>query len=564
MTTIDTNIDNYTISDLLTILDIDRPSEKNVTETTNSFIDRFTKENRPDMTTFFLDIQSKLLDYVDELETSDEPAEYQPAKSQTDNWWKNQALRQDSQVQNDKITERKQKIDVYNDNHLPMNREQLGVNNTKMVDVAQDTLNPNLENITTRLINLDSQYRQSSVETDLSTDYTLDLSEPLTNTLSLKLYSFQIPFSWYAIDSLYGTNCFWIVFTDSNGNIIYSTNSNGVSSPGINISIESGNYNNDSFAVAINTAFQAAGFSTIPDASLSNYPVSISSASGKMTINLYNLTYTSPYDASLPPIVIADSSANIVFFDPTASLICSTGCVHQLAINQTMGWLMGYRLPFVPVAPPPGNVAPAAVDLYGPKYLILAIDDYNQNHINNGLIGITEPSRTLKLPSYYSPDMPYTCMKPSPLTTASIIGGSTTTTTTATTTASGIAYADKMTALYSPTQQILPSAPRTLTQAQIYSINEILKNNEKTYNYRLTSPTTTDTFALIPVKGGGLKTGDVYVDFGGTLQVNQRVYFGPVNIERMRVTLYNDKGQLLNLNGLDWSITLISENLYQY
>ena len=555
MTTIDTNIDNYTISDLLTILDIDQPSDENVRETTNSFIDRFTKENKPEMTTFFLDMQSKLLDYVDELETSDEPAEYQPAKKQTDNWWKNQALRQDSPVQNDKITERKQKIDVYNDNHLPMKREQLGVNNTKLVDVAQDTLNPNLENITTRIINLDSQYRQSSVETDLSTDYTLDLSEPLTNTLSLKLYSFQIPFSWYAIDSLNGTNCFWIVFTDSSGNIIYSTNSTGVSSPGINISIESGNYNNDSFALAINTAFQEAGFSTIPDASLSNYPVSISSASGKMTINLYNLTYTSPYDASLPPIVIADSSANIVFFDPTASLICSTGCVQQLAINQTMGWLMGYRLPFVPVAPPPGNAAPAVVDLYGPKYLILAIDDYNQNHINNGLIGITEPSRTLKLPSYYSPDMPYTCIKPSPLTAASIIGGGPT--------ATGIAYADKMSALYSPTQQILPSAPRTLTQAQIYSI-EILKNNEKTYNYRLTSPTTTDTFALIPVKGGGLKTGDAYVDFGGTLQNNTRVYFGPVNIERMRVTLYNDKGQILNLNGLDWSITLISENLYQY
>jgi len=550
MTSIDTNIDNYTISDLLTILDIDQPTYENVTETTSNFIDRFTNEKRPEMVTFFLDMQSKLLEYVDELETSDNPAEYGPAKTQTDNWWANQALKQDSPVQNDKITERKQKIDVYNDNHLPMNREQLGVNNVKSVDVAQDSLNPNLENITTRLINIDSQYRQSSVSTDVSTDFTLDLSEPLTNTLSLKLYSFQIPFSWYAIDSLNGTNCFWIVFTNDSGNIIYSPNSNGISSPGINISIESGNYDNNSFAIAINAAFSAAGFSfTTPT------PVTISSASGKMTMNLYDGSYNNP---SFPgsPITITDTNTNIVFFDPTATLICSTGCVQQLAINQTMGWLMGYRLPFVPVDPS-GNIAPAVVDLYGPKYLILAIDDYNQNHINNGLIGISEPSRTLKLPSYYSPDMPYTCSKPSPLTAASIIKSTTTTT-------SGIAYADKMSALYSPTQQILPSAPRTLTQSQIYSINEILKNNEKTYNYRLTSPTTTDTFALIPVKGGGLKTGDVYVDFGGTLQNNKRVYFGPVNIERMRVTLYNDKGQILNLNGLDWSITLMSENLYQY
>ena len=91
-----------------------------------------------------------------------------------------------------------------------------------------------------------------------------------------------------------------------------------------------------------------------------------------------------------------------------------------------------------------------------------------------------------------------------------------------------------------------------------------MKNNEKSYNYRLSSPTTTDTFALIPVKGGGLNTGNVYVEFGGSLQDNKRVYFGPVNIERMRITLYDDKGNVLNLNGGDWSVTLMSENLYQY
>ena len=43
-----------------------------------------------------------------------------------------------------------------------------------------------------------------------------------------------------------------------------------------------------------------------------------------------------------------------------------------------------------------------------------------------------------------------------------------------------------------------------------------------------------------------------------------RVYFGPVDIERMRVRLVNDKGYTVNLNGNDWSFTLTATALYQY
>jgi hypothetical protein len=221
---------------------------------------------------------------------------------------------------------------------------------------------------------------------------------------------------------------------------------------------------------------------------------------------------------------------------------------------------MGFRLPNVLVQPSPGNVGAAVIDLYGPKYLILVLDDYNQNHINNGLIGITEPSNILKLPSYYSPDMPYTCTRANPVST-NLQANSTELETDIN---AGTLLMDKLNATYSPTQRILPSAPRTLTQTQIYTINEILKNNEKTYNYRVTSPTTSNTFAIIPVKNGGMKTGDVYVEFGGSLQDNKRTYFGPVNITRLRLKLLDDKGNILNLNGGNWCVTLMSENLYQY
>jgi len=103
-----------------------------------------------------------------------------------------------------------------------------------------------------------------------------------------------------------------------------------------------------------------------------------------------------------------------------------------------------------------------------------------------------------------------------------------------------------------------------LTQAQLYSINQILDNRKSTYKYRTSGPTTTDVFAIIPLKKQGLDSGDTIVDLGSSLMYNTRTYFGPVNISRMRVSLQDDKGNVINMNGGDWSITIMAETLYQY
>jgi hypothetical protein len=118
---------------------------------------------------------------------------------------------------------------------------------------------------------------------------------------------------------------------------------------------------------------------------------------------------------------------------------------------------------------------------------------------------------------------------------------------------------------YSKTQIILPSIPRTLTQAQIYTINSIHSNNNNLTNYLAKAPTSSDIIAILPVKTSvGVPTGSLLVEFSGSLQDNIRTYFGPVNIERLSIKLINDKGHVINLNGLDWVITLICDCLYQY
>jgi len=556
MNNIDTNIDNYTISELLIILDLESPDQEQVMQITNEYIQKFQDEDNPEMESFFIDVQEKLLSYSNELEDSNKLASLLSAEKQTSNWWKNEALKQNNPIQNDKITERKQKIDVYNDHHLPMNREQLGINNNFSVPVAQDVLNPNLENITTRFINLDSQFRQSAGGIEYSsTDYTLDLSEPLHNALSLRLYSIQIPYAWYTIDTNYGNTCFWLVF-------------NNDLSINVKISIEPGNYNPVEFIKQMNLGYDgSSNFNqsnfTFPSVVSSTYPVNYNANNGKIYMDLYDASYT--INGTTYSI---DNTTQILFYDINANLSCGTSYCNQTnAINQTLGWIMGFRLPFIYVEAS-GNSASSLLDLYGPKYLIIAIDDFNQNHINNGLITITEMSKSLKLPSYYNPSIPYTC------TTEGISPGASNLITelslieninsNSASNNSGMLLLDKINLNYKKIPQVLPSAPRILTQSQIYSINEIMKNNERNTNFKTKAPSSSDTFALIPIKHGGYNTGDLYVEFSGSMQDNKRIYFGPVNIERMRIKLMDDKGNIVNLNGADWSITLISENLYQY
>ena len=534
----DTNIDNYTVDELLTILELDGNIDDIISKT-DFYIDKFNTENNEKMATFFQDMQKRLIQFSADADVDPQEA----LAEQTDEWFGNQALTQTDSNQQNKSTDRVDKIDVYDNNHAPMNRKQLGVNNTFSVPVSQDQLNPTLKNITERFIILDSQFRQTGDAS--STDYTLDLSDHLTDVLSLRLYSFQIPVSWYIIDPAYGNTCFWI--TDGSNNVL--------------VSIPAGNYSADSFVIALNKAFAVANISnTWPIPNPVTYtPVTYNSSTGKININLTGAKYWSSGG-----LVVFTVSANTLFtfFDYTATLQCVDKCAGQnLYINQTLGYVMGFRLPFINVVIDAGNTGVGILDLLGPKYFILVIDDFNQNHLNNGLVTITEISRTLKMPEYYSPDLPYVCVATPP--NISNLQANIANIPASQAQDAGELLMDKLNANFNPYQQLVPSAPRTLTQSQLYTINEIIKNNERNYNFRTRAPTTTDVLAIIPIKGP-LNLGELYTDYSGSLQDFKRTYFGPVGIDRMRVRLLDDKGNTVNLNGLEWTVTLISENLYQY
>ena len=89
-------------------------------------------------------------------------AEYPSASQQTNNWYENEYPQQSDTNQTNKITNRQQKIQVYGNQQVPMNREQIATTDTYNLPVKQDSLNPNLKNTINRFVNLDSQFRQAT------------------------------------------------------------------------------------------------------------------------------------------------------------------------------------------------------------------------------------------------------------------------------------------------------------------------------------------------------------------------------------------------------------------
>ena len=253
----------------------------------------------------------------------------------------------------------------------------------------------------------------------------------------------------------------------------------------------------------------------------------------------------------------------IVFYDLYSFVSCFLGnsSVRNATWDTTLGWIMGFHeLTEYPLYSSPfhngyyynsinsevtnnefsiNNNIPyrnsvslsgdttVSVNLY--NYFMIILDDFNPSHLNDGLVTITSTDNNLSLPSYAN-RAKYIC---DPVTKQVINTG------------------------------ITNVASNNLTQNQVYSINQIINTQNTPKSYTNQGVYVSDIFALVPIKTTGYTPGQVYVEFGGTLQAQDRIYFGPVNIHRMSISLLNDRGELVDLNSANWSLQFICEQLYQ-
>jgi hypothetical protein len=521
---IDLNVDSYSQEDLLELLNLnDRDDDDDdddniryddIIDASNPLIDKYTSENNYDMANFFRHVQNKLLEDIDDEDVDN--IQYTDS-TQLGNLWKNQTVSQQNTAptQSNKVTDRKQKVQIFEqDDKYIMFPNQLGVNNDYQVPVAQGQINPNLKNITTRIINIDSQYRENIIPYNEDpdgptspTNFTLDLSDPIRKAISINVTAYQIPYTWYLIDaSNRGNNQFYI-----------TNNTSGVSTA---ISISSGNYNNSDLINAVNIATNA----VLPK-----------------IIFLYNTT-------TGKTTIRNDDNSNsytITFYDSSNKVTNS----NFSKINNNLGWVLGFRgntsisqndslygeMIYTLSASGGKTISESLVNTFGSKYFLLVLDDFQQNHLNQGLVGITPTQTNVDIPSYWNADLA---------------------------TSSSECQTQPSSSKKIPTY--VQNAPRRLTQAQLYTLNSATQNRSQTTRNRLTSPNNSSVLAVIPLKGSNqLQFGNMLID-DFNLHETERVYFGPVDLERFRVRLVDDQGYTVNLNGNNWSFTMNATCLYQY
>jgi len=144
---------------------------------------------------------------------------------------------------------------------------------THNVEYVKDKLNPIKRETMFKMISIDSQFREDARVTS-ATNFTMNLSSSIENVISIKLYSIQIPYTWYMVNENAGSNYFFIKGNSSGIN-------NGLND--IKVDIDSGNYTPDNLTTTINTRFsELAKEYNYADVSFGNTEMKYDSTSAKV------------------------------------------------------------------------------------------------------------------------------------------------------------------------------------------------------------------------------------------------------------------------------------------
>ena len=445
------------------------------------------------------------------------------------------------------------------------------------VSQKQGIINPNIKNTITQMVTIDSSYRSSISEGNTNSDnFTFILEEPLNNTLSMFLYTIEIPYSWYTFTEDKGTNSFAIRVMIKGR--LYPPDDF------LEITISEGNYGLLTLYEKINEALNSAlnkiitenewnydtdnNLKIIQDHLLNSETTTDTRwiTFNQQPINgRTQISYEKNYINNSIGSITLPMGIEFIWFDITFSIPSMVNS----KLNNNLGWLLGFRTLRVTLPTciiDDGdlfdicNIDDTSTDIVrytsesipqieGTKYILLKLNDFQSNRPNKGIIGINSTGATFS-------DIEISK------------GGW------------GRKIGNRGPNILDPTI----TAPRTVTGKKIKSAAQLAINRfEETSRLRGNSPDSNDIFARIPLKSRAewntystnTTNGDKVVGFtsipgnlitidSGFIQKNSREYFGPVNIKQMSVTLFDDKGNLLGLNGVDWSFSIIVESLYEY
>lgn len=332
------------------------------------------------------------------------------------------------------------------------------------------------------------------------------------------------------LDSQYRPN-----LSNTETNYIISLNekiTNAVSLEIINLQIPYTFYNiesrqgNNTFTVTIDSTVTTV---TVPDG---HYDLSGVLSSINSQLNSLSISFSQP-SSTTGKITITNSNANS----------CTINFIPSVTkINTCLGWYLGFQTitgstivsANEPMAlsftiPHSGTLTGSSVATVPlTKYFVVVVDDFNKNQTADTMVQVKLDQEIVKPTSYYTQDPFLEYLTPDNVNS----------------------YLDNV-------------QNRTLTKAQIYSRAQQNKsrNNLSLQNLRLEVNSPNQVLSVYPFDSSKMTWGATYFTDKSDYK---REYHGPVDIEKLQIRIYDDKGILLNLNGGEWHMTLMTENLYKY
>ena len=411
---------------------------------------------------------------------------------------------------------------------------QLKLLDTYNSKVKEGNKNPIKLELTSKHLCIDSRFRENNSIIDIqstidpttnedilsknseTSNFTINLSETLKNVTKLKFFMLHIPFSWYNVYNQ--KNTFEIVLEGAVAPIL--------------ITIEPGHYiiNNDA-------------------TDLKNIITAINNEIASTTLNAGTRFSYNPITGKVVFNNGEAVSLTINFIKNTSSV-----CMNKLKVDNHFGSILGFKKINYTIHATERIISEGFPNMVRTKYIIIEINDFNKNYVANKFVYATYRNQVVSLPDYYTPlnkqlgetEIPDhqingTCVSDDVKN-------------------SGIHNNHKVVPLYNE------SYPRKMTQNQIYSLNEIIKSLANKKQIKQEFKATPNCFAHIPIdiSQSSMVFGDSIVYNDDTASLNERIYFGPVDIERLHLRILDDNGEELDLNDAEWSMTLRVEHLYQY
>jgi hypothetical protein len=241
------------------------------------------------------------------------------------------------------------KIDETDNEHMVQIRENRPYLSSFPSEFFPGIINPLKRRINKQNLNIDTRFRDNYYGST-SSNFNISLPLIINNVLTMQLSAIELPTTFYAISKQYGNNFFTLVV-------------NGLSKV---VSIPDGNYNNVGIVNILNTQMVNIANSGSTDFGYINFGININNnnGSGQMFIGI---------DSATPLGTITSLSLN---FQADRNGIDD----RNTPLPLKFGWALGFRNGIYE-----NNfnyVSEGIVDLLGPRYLYLVVDDFN-NNVNN-------------------------------------------------------------------------------------------------------------------------------------------------------------------------------------